>query len=347
MFSDSGLSAAHQFLLRERLLAFLVPLPAPLSADVDAALRGKGKLLSTLTPDASLQAGVWPYLTLSVSLMISPGVDLEGACACALAMECFVCALDLLDDVEDGDRTPILREVGIPRALNTSTALLALTFLALQSVRNGELSNRLQQAITTALLTATSGQHRDLIAEQESFDDLTDEQCIDRCLEIASGKAGAIMALACRVGALVAGAGSDLVELCAEMGRLAGISFQLKNDCHDFTASLASLGHEEGPIKTDIERDKKTLPLVLARRLQKSATCADDKEQEAKLLNAGLGAAWAIRLLYTDYVREQVAKVEECQGSATPLLLLDLLDISTPLAPVTVDTRGQEMGAEE
>lgn len=324
------MSAAHLHVLRERLLALLAPLPPYLRADVERALKSQGKLLSSpLNELSSTHVGVWPKLTLQVALMIFPDVDLHYASAVALSMECFVCALDLLDDVEDNDRTPIIEEMNIPRVLNVSTALLALVQKALDPLTNNlTLLSRIQRAIRDALLKATGGQHLDLLAEQQSFDTLTDEQCIEKCIEIAAGKAGAIMALAFELGALVGGASDPLVQLCVETGRLAGISFQLKNDCHDFSDYItASRDQQEMKllVKTDVERQKKTLPLVLAHRLLRDTPAADTKEQKAELFSAGFVAAWAIRLLQIDYVREHLAKIE-MQRPIPPFLRI-LLDV--------------------
>ncbi|TMC15793.1 MAG: hypothetical protein E6J33_10575 [Chloroflexi bacterium] len=55
---------------------------------------------------------MWPLLTLLVAQAVSPQVDLFCASGVAVAVECFVCALDLLDDVEDGDLTPTVNALG-------------------------------------------------------------------------------------------------------------------------------------------------------------------------------------------------------------------------------------------
>ena len=59
----------------------------------------------------------WPLLTLLVAQTIAPEIDLVSASSVAVAIECFICALDLLDDVEDDDQTPIVQSLGIARTL--------------------------------------------------------------------------------------------------------------------------------------------------------------------------------------------------------------------------------------
>src|SRR5258706_11861516 len=219
----TSLFAAQQNMLCERLHRLLTVLHPALYADVIHAFEGAGKLLSR--PDAeidpltlSLTAGVWPLLTVLIAQYISPDIDPEIASSVAVAVECFVCALDLLDDIEDDDQTPIVQAIGAPRVLNVSTVLLTLAHHALFSLsKQGiapDLVLRLLEAFQESSLTATSGQHRDLLAEQRLAQDLTQEECI----EIAAGKAGSIMRLACRLGALCAGADDTLCTQFSELG---------------------------------------------------------------------------------------------------------------------------------
>src|SRR2546430_5915926 len=94
--------AAHQHLLRERLLLLLSTLHPMLRKDVVRSLEEEGKLLAPPQPymnpsHPALTAGVWPLLTLLVAQSISQEVDACCASNVAVAVECFVCAIDLLD----------------------------------------------------------------------------------------------------------------------------------------------------------------------------------------------------------------------------------------------------------
>src|SRR5437667_6326425 len=118
-------------MLHERLQLLLATLHPVLRTDVMHALEGEGKLLSQPRNDGNslsptLPAGVWPLMTLLVAQHISPEIDAQYAGSVAIAVECFVCALDLLDDIEDDDQTPTVQAQGVGRALNVSTALLML-----------------------------------------------------------------------------------------------------------------------------------------------------------------------------------------------------------------------------
>ena len=170
---------------------------------------------------------------------------------------------------------------------------------------------------------ATSGQHRDLLAEQQSLHEFTAreslELVIEKCLEIARGKAGSIMRLACRLGAMCAGANKELLEQFSLLGEQLGIAHQLHNDCHDLYDFLSSSGAQEDirQEKSDMARGKKTLPIVLAQTLQESTTGADTEDYEDVLaLQRGILAAWGIRLLYRERVR---SCLELIQAGSTEL----------------------------
>jgi geranylgeranyl pyrophosphate synthase len=327
--------AVQQNILIERLTFFLAALPPVLRADVELALKEEGKLLSrpqtsTTLPHTNLPAGSWSLLTLLVAQYVSPDIDVRWASSVAIAIECFICALDLLDDIEDNDQTPIVQALGEARVLNVSTVLLALTqdsILSLSQLNaSAERIVQLLQILQKATIAATGGQHRDLLAEQRSAQDLTYEECI----EIAAGKAGSLMSLACRLGAACAGADDNTYKQLAELGEMLGIAQQLDNDCHDLydliqdyisvseTVSTTKSG------KTDLVRKKKTLPIVFAASrdttLHENAWIADEKiEEHHKAIQEGIITTWGICLLYRERARDRLQEIDT-QQPITPLL---------------------------
>ena len=320
--------AAQQQLLRERLHHLLSTLHHALQKDAIRAFQEGGKLLSSYDAGAvesGLPVGSWPLLTLLVAQCISPHIDSALASSVAIATECFVCALDLLDDVEDEDQTPIMLELGAARILNISTALLALAQRAiLQSGADMPLVLRLLDVVQEVLLTATSGQHRDLLAEQRDARDFTREECI----EIAAAKAGAIMCLACLLGAICAGAMDAECAEFAEMAELLGIAHQLDNDAHDlyYLSGLADASSNRS-VKTDLVRGKKTLPVVLAARmhepLQGNHESSDGENQEyAQALREGIITTWGISLLYRERARERFLAISSWRPLTPELRLL-------------------------
>ena len=330
--------AAQQEVLRERLQLILATLHPLLKSDVQQVLEDRGKLL--YQPDKSislaLPTGNWALLPLLIAQHVNPFIDDAVVSSIGIAMECFVSALDLLDDVEDEDQTPVVQKLGIARTLNVSTTLLALAQQALLSLAQQKIPAKrillLLDTFQTSTLHATAGQHRDLLAEQRPAKDMTDEECI----EVAAGKAGAIMRLACLMGALVADADETLCTQFGEMGELLGIAHQLDNDSHDLyyllqaqtsTGDAVRPGTVTESVKSDLARGKKTLPVVLAahseRILQENAAGADEDSEEYKAaLQEGIITTWGICLLYRDRAHEFFQKIEAQKPVASPLRIL-------------------------
>src|ERR1700686_1169307 len=329
--------AAQQQLLRERLHILLSSLHPALQADAKRAFEERGKLLFQSPDDASVAhpgppSGTWPLLTLLVAQHFSPRIDPALASSVAIATECFVCALDMLDDVEDEDRTPIIQELGMARVLNISTTLLTLALQALlllsQQGIDQALILRLLGVLQEAMLVATSGQHRDLLAEKRDASDLTREECI----EIAAAKAGAIMRFACLVGAICAGASEGECAEFAEMGELLGIAHQLDNDAHDLYYLVESADALPGTlvernVKTDLARGKKTLPIVLAASINESLQenrepSDEEKKENMQALNEGIMTTWAISLLYQERAKDLSQAISLRRSLAPELRLL-------------------------
>lgn len=345
--------AAHQAFLRERLSAILATLLPELRSDVERALSEKGKLLylsptEAASPSPAPPAGIWSLLTLLIALYIDSNIDLSRAGTVALAVECFVCALDLLDDIEDEDQTPVVQELGTARVLNVATALLALSKYSLLSMRQHKASStlllRLLEVFGECIIDAVNGQHGDLLAELRPVRGFTREECI----QIAAGKAGAIMRLACVSGAVCAGAKRGVREQFAQLGTMLGIANQLDNDAHDLYHLLhrefslttdAATAH--GSVKSDLARGKKTLPVVLAALsiaegpggdalldgldtvLRNFAEVSDrEKKEYLYVLNEGILATWGISLLYRESARERLQEIEAQRPVAAELRLL-------------------------
>lgn len=337
---------AYQAVLRKQLHIGLSSLHPLLRSDVVLALQQPGKLLYSAKDAQAVSphqppAGSWALLTFLVALCVQPTIQQSVASSVAVALECLICALDLLDDVEDEDQTAIVHALGVARTLNVATALLAcaqhfLLALPNMNVRPSVVLS-LQRSLQLAMIEATGGQHRDLLAEERSVDELS----LEECLEIAAEKAGALMRLACQLGAIVAEADEACYSLFSELGLLLGIAHQLDNDSHDLSDILqtpamyepyATLEVEEWSRttmfsdKTDIRRSKKTIPLVLtAKETEQSARDFKSMTYRSALYQSIL-ATWGISLLYRERARECLQKIELLR-SISPLLRL-LLGLS-------------------
>ncbi len=275
-----------------------------------------------------------------VAQSIDPAIPPLQAYEMAVAVELCICALDILDDVEDEDQTPFIEEVGVARALNTATALLSLASQAILSLsvhgRNVQHVVQLLATFHEHLLAAVHGQHSDLLAERRSALTMTQEECV----QIAAQKSGSLMSLACRAGALCAQANDVVLEQFTTFGRLFGIAQQLDNDCHNLyyliqdvsadsvVSGTGLIGRQEN---TDLRRNKKTLPIVLAAQRRASdipfplPTDQENRARYTQALQEAIFATWGICLLYKERARETLQTIEQMIPIAHELrLLLDL-----------------------
>lgn len=329
-------------LLCERLLTYLGHVHSALREDVMAALAVEGKILHQ---PASTLDGRWALLPFCLARDLRAGIDPNYASGVALAMECVICATDLLDDVMDEDETPLIRQLGTARTLNVALALVSLVqhmllSLAEQGFPAAQLT-RMLDTVQRSMLLASSGQQRDLLAERRAACDLTREECI----EIAAAKAGALLSLACQLGALCAEGEEKQIKQWAEMGRLLGIAAQLDNDAHDLFHLLLPLGQSARSRKSDLARGKKTLPVVLAAHSLRAtrslagrdidlafreiaALAGEERETCVSALREGILATWGVALLYRERARDCLRVIE--QGRPASPALLQILGFDNP-----------------
>ncbi|WP_345240779.1 polyprenyl synthetase family protein [Pontibacillus salipaludis] len=168
------------------------------------------------------------------------GQDRSVALQSVAAVEAFILALDILDDLEDQDGSEKRwMEEPIALAMNGSTALIMLATSMLQRVdSSGQAVARLSQSG----MRAVTGQHHDLLKSIHS-----DESYF----QMVENKSGSLMALACMVGTLLAKGEDD--ELVNAYSIEFGCAAQLANDIED-ALRLDSTN--------DILHRKQTLPVL-------------------------------------------------------------------------------------
>jgi geranylgeranyl pyrophosphate synthase len=315
-----------------------------LGTHVRQALQAPGKLLAspklqTPAPELSIPTGVWTLLPLHIGYYCRPTISAAMIEHVALSCECLICALDILDDVEDNDQTPLRTAIGDAHCLNVATTLQTLAVSILASLQAyGLPSQHILQQITIMqrqLLLATQGQHEDLQAETRSLEDVSAEEY----LHIAENKAGALISMVCQL-AVVAADTLDLLPSFAQLGTALGIAHQIDNDTRDLSVLLAS-PFPETAIKSDLKRSKKTLPIILAHQqyttlLQNIPLAADEQERgiqkqdiQQRAYKEAITAAVGVSLYYRLQVRELVQQIEAQHGTPFPVALKFLLSIDT------------------
>jgi len=114
-----------------------------------AALALPGNILAD-TPDGRWACIVW-------TCCVTAGGRREDAIPAAAAAELFMVALDVLDDEEDGEATPLRTALGAARALNVSTGLLLLAHRSLLTAPGGAMLLVLQRRLCkTAVFSGKS-----------------------------------------------------------------------------------------------------------------------------------------------------------------------------------------------
>jgi geranylgeranyl diphosphate synthase, type I len=164
----------------------------------------------------------------------------------------------LHDDIMDGDterrhRPTAWTVFGVGAAILAGDAMLQLAHdLLLEGpAPQGLWASRCLSAAVQRLI---AGQGADLAFERR--DDVT----LDQCRQMAADKTAALMACACSIGAIYAGAPAVAMGL-AEFGAHVGLAFQLTDDLLGIWGSPDVTGK---PVMSDLRARKKSLPIVAA-----------------------------------------------------------------------------------
>jgi len=273
-------------------------------------LQRRGRLLAGARP---------PWVELPLACALAAGGDWRPAVPVATAMELTASALELLDDLEDGDLAPDdpLQALSPARQLNASTGLLTLALSTLDGAAG--------RALAAAVLAATAGQDDDLAGEGAGYSEAA-------CLAIARAKTAGLSSCAARLGALAGGAPAHLVESYAHFGLCLGMAGQLANDLR---AADPARGH------TDLLRRKPTVLLAAAGLAGPDAAPAPPAALVDRLYASGAVAyTW---LLAETERQEALATLERLAGSGQAVA--PLRSLVRPVAAPAGLTRPSRGGA--
>ncbi len=284
------------------------------------------------------------------ALCLMAGEAVGGDVACVVPA---AAAVELLhefslihDDIEDGDRErrgrPTLWALwGLPQAINAGDALFALAFLALNGLLERGVpparAAETQRRFARTVIRLCEGQHLDLDFERR--DDIAPEDY----LLMVEGKTAALIALAAELGGLVAGATADLVEALARFGRALGLAFQMQDDLLGLWGDPERTGKPAG---NDLRRRKKSLPVLLARRISDQAAEALDALFKADPIPDEMVTRTLQLMERVGARREAEARVRESYRAA--MQALDELEAALPaerIAPLrhlTEELMGRE-----
>ena len=184
----------------------------------------------------------------------------EGLMSAGAAVELVHMATLVHDDLLDGatmrrGRPTVAQALGAARAVSTGDFLFARAFGEL--TRTG--SPRAVSSLAEAALDLSQGE---MDQQRAAFDfDLTEEAYLSRCRR----KTAALFSVACRLGAMVGGAGRDAEDRLAAFGENVGMAFQIFDDILDLAGAPSATGKRRG---TDLCDGTVTLPVILALQVE-------------------------------------------------------------------------------
>lgn len=185
--------------------------------------------------------------------------DVETALPAAAALETYHNYTLLHDDLMDNadvrrGRPTVHKKWDANTAILSGDTMLSMAYLHLAKVEAARLKPALDLFTETAL-EVSEGQQYDM--EFESRNDVAEAEYI----EMIRLKTSVLLACALKMGALLAGASEEDMELIYKFGEKVGLAFQLQDDYLDVYGDPAVFGKATGG---DITSNKKTYMLINA-----------------------------------------------------------------------------------
>ncbi len=182
--------------------------------------------------------------------------DRAALVSAAAAVELVHMATLVHDDLIDGattrrGRPTVARAHGADSAIQVGDFLFARAFAELTHVG----SPLAVSALADAALALALGE----MDQQRATSDLA--LSVDAYIARCRRKTGALFSVACRLGAVLSGAGDEAQARLAAFGEHVGVAFQIFDDILDIAGSPAETGKRRG---TDILSGTVTLPIILA-----------------------------------------------------------------------------------
>jgi geranylgeranyl pyrophosphate synthase len=297
-FTVAAVLSAADDALKATLRRYSDLLPPTLIRIGKTALGAPGKIMhwqAVTGAGGSAFVPNWPFIVLRGYRACQPAYERHTwrrALPAVVSVEIMVAATDLIDEWADGDPSPVISEYGPGQALNTASLMLVMSqqVLVWAAQEGDERAIAALGALQDLLVEAAVGQHLDMLYEGMPLDEVSPQMSG----EMSEKKAGALISGALKMGGLTAGASPEVIALLDRFGKRVGGVAQTANDLRDvlpreITPDVA----EEAYIrpKTDIQRRKRTLPIVYTLReegdapnpLQRafSAPPREDEDEEA------------------------------------------------------------------
>jgi geranylgeranyl diphosphate synthase type II len=262
---------AYADLVNARLDQLLPPATA-MPSELHEAMR-----YSCLAPGKRLR----PALCLASAEAVGARPELVLDAACAIEMvHCFSLIHDDLPAIDDDDlrrgQATCHKRFGEAIAILAGDALFALAFEVL--------ANMSAPGVLRAVRLLTKASGSDGLVGGEVVDVLSEGLPIDaeRLQYIHSRKTGALMAVACEIGAILGDGSEEEISRLRGFGEKVGLAFQIVDDILNETSDAARLGKAVG---SDRKRAKATYTALYG--LDEARRMAEETEREAKAAVGG------------------------------------------------------------
>ncbi len=293
--------------------------PAYLFEPMRYALTGEGKMLR-------------PALCLAAAEAV--GGKWQDGVMVAVALEIFHTFTLIHDDIMDGDD---LRR-GIPtvhkaydndRALLSGDTLLVYVYQLLADIETDRFLD-LFKAFNNGAMDVCKGQGWDMQFEQNAH--IQPEQ-YEMMIDL---KTGALIKLACELGAIIGGGDTSSVDALSRFGLLLGRAFQMQDDLLEVTSSAEAMGKSLG---SDVLNEKKTWiwldlkqnltadELTRWKQVQRSGEISETNRNMIRTWMANHGTIERAQNLINNWIAEADALLASSAFHDTSMLraLLDLI----------------------
>jgi geranylgeranyl pyrophosphate synthase len=245
-------------LIREEIEALLAPL-SDIAGFYDLIREPLTKARRGLAHNAARDRP-WPLIPLMVCEAICG--HFEHAIPAASALQLLLTAGDVFDDIEDADSSDSLSaRYGSALATNVATTLLILSEKAITRLKERGVADftivRIMNVVSSYYTNACAGQHLDLSLDSET------PVSEDMYFQIMEMKSASQVECAFKVGAILARAKQELVDMFAKFGHNLGISSQIANDIQGFING------------SDIAKHAISLPIVYALTQTDNSACGE------------------------------------------------------------------------
>jgi len=249
-----------------------------------------------------------PILCLLSCMAISGGY--KKALPAGIAIELVHNFSLIHDDIQDEDRyrrgrLTLWKKWGRNQAINAGDAMHTLSNLALQKLFEVDLPENVIKSvfliINNACYQMCEGQMLDIDFEKRR------EVSIPEYLRMIQKKTAALIESASIAGALIATENQMIVRHFKGFGFNTGMAFQIFNDLSGFYNSEARFVH----LKSDLERNKKSLPVLIALgALKPGHRKSMDTGEMLKFIEKS-GAIERARIMGEDYLRKAIFELDK------------------------------------